>query len=600
MYEEERSVKLNINWLDILIKLGLLVLFVFLIIWLMPKTPQIDTFYDKVFNENIQTMKDAAKNYYTINRLPENIGESTRMTLQEMINNKLIIPFVDKNNKSCDTMNSYVQVTKTTDNEYALKVLLVCDNQSDYILDTIGCHSTCTNGNCEVKDEEKITQTQYQFKKLVKNNKTNYICASGYTLSGTKCYKTVESSRISATPVYYEDSKTIVDAMYSKGEESIRYVDPIVSGGDTYYSCPSGYTRDGDMCYYYINAQSTTTASSTSCPAGYWKNGNMCYYYIYGTNSTSNGYYTCPNGGTVNGSSCVLTANYNTTSGSTINATPVYGSTWKAVKTVKVKGTLTQYENATEKRIRTNTVKEYDCSTCFTQTTYNIYTTYQKSITGYTCPSGYTRNGSKCYTSGTKTCPSGYSDVNGTCTKSYAATYVAGKTTTTCPSGYTQYGDQCYISTPVSTKSGSTTYSCPTGYTRSGSKCYLERRATAEYTSRTYRCPSGYTKTGSGASTTCYKKVTISKGSYYCQDGNATLKGTKCEKITKGTFKNYSCPSGYILDNQSCYKTTNDVKNAEKKTTTTSSYTYKWSAEKSISGWTATGKTRTVEVSKSK
>lgn len=589
MYDEERNVKLSINWIDILIKLGLLVLFVFLIIWFMPKTPQIDTFYDKVFNDNIQTMKEAAKNYYTINRLPENIGESTRMTLQEMINNKLVIPFVDKNNKVCDTMNSYVQVTKTTEDEYALKVLLACENQSDYILDTIGCHSTCTNGNCTT---DKIMQTQYQFKKLVKNNKTNYICASGYTLSGTKCYKTIESSRISATPVYYDDNKTVVDAIYSKGSEDIIYAEPNYSGS-TY--CPSGYDYDRytGKCYYYINAQKITSGSSTSCPSGYKQIGNMCYYYKDPIISTSNGHYTCPNGGELKGASCGLYADYITTSSKTVNATPVYGSTWTAVKTQKVKGTLTQYENATEKRIRTNTVTEYDCATCFTQTTYNIYTTYRKSIVDYKCSTG-TKSGSKCIIAGSKKCPDGYVDVNGRCSASYNATYVAGKTTTTCPSGYTPDGNRCYISTPVSTKSGSTSYSCPSGYTPDGDKCYLS--VNASYSDA--KCPSGYTKSGSGSNIICYKKVTISKGTYYCSDANAKLVGTKCEKITKGTFKNYTCPTGYILDGQSCYQTTSDVKNAEKKTTTTSSWIYKWSAEKTLSGWTATGKTQEVEVSK--
>lgn len=594
MYEE-KNVKVSIDWIGILIKLGLLVLFVFLIIWLMPKTPQIDTFYDKVFNQNIQTMKDAAKNYYTVNRLPENIGESTRMTLQEMINNKLIIPFVDKNNKSCDTENSYVQVTKTTDNEYTLKVLLACDNQSDYILDTIGCHSTCASGNCNVT-EDKIMQTQYQFKKLVKNTKTNYICATGYTLSGTKCYKTVESSRISATPVYYEDTKTVTNALYSKGEESIVYADVKVSGGEKIYSCPSGYRRSGDMCYYYINASATTTASTYSCPAGYTRSGNMCYYYTNPTTSTSNGYYTCPNGGNPVNGKCVLTANHITTNGTSYDATPSYGA-WKAVQTQKVAGTLTQYENATEKRIRTGQTTDYTCDTCFTQTTYNIYTTYRRTVS-YSCSNGGNPVNGKCVKAGTSTCPTGYSDVNGTCTKSYNATYVAGTTTTTCPAGYKQSGNQCYISTPASTKSGSTSYSCPTGYKQDGSECYLERKATVTYDSATYTCPTGYTKTGSGANTICYKKVTISKGKYYCQDADAKLNGTKCEKTTKGTLKNYSCPTGYILNNQSCYKTTNDVKNAEKKTTTTSSYTYKWSAEKTLEGWTATGQTRTVEVSK--
>ena len=45
---------------DLLVKLLLLVIFVFLLMKLFPM-PNLTVFYDKIFNENIQTMKDAAK-----------------------------------------------------------------------------------------------------------------------------------------------------------------------------------------------------------------------------------------------------------------------------------------------------------------------------------------------------------------------------------------------------------------------------------------------------------------------------------------------------------------------------------------------------------
>ena len=139
MTEERRY---GINWVDLFIKVILLVLFVLLICWLFPM-PKLDTFYDKVFNENIQTMKEAARNYYTVDRLPKNIGETKNMTLEQMVNSKLILEFSDKDGKTCDTANSYVQVTKTLDSEYALKVQLSCGDETDYIIDTIGCNGTC-------------------------------------------------------------------------------------------------------------------------------------------------------------------------------------------------------------------------------------------------------------------------------------------------------------------------------------------------------------------------------------------------------------------------------------------------------------------------
>lgn len=546
MYDEEkRSYKIGINWGDLAIKLILLVLFIFLLIWLFPKQ-NLNTFYDKVFNENIQTMKNAARDYYTTARLPENIGESTKMTLQEMLNSKLILPFVDKDGKTCDTNASYVQVTKTTDNEYALKVLLSCNNQTDYIIDTIGCNNTCPSGNCNVEEEKPATPatpqktvTQYQFKKLVKNDKVNYTCPTGYTLSGTKCYRTVESSRISATANYYDDVTTTTSASYARGETTYKYADAIISGGKTNYSCPSGYTLSGTKCYYYAKAKTSTT----------------------------NGYYTCPKGGTVIGNRCEITANYITSNGSSYNATAVHSNTWKAVKTERVTYALSEYYNTYEKRVRTGTSTEYACDTCFNKVTYYTYVTSQKPITGYTCPNGGTLSGTKCITAGTKICPDGYSNLGTKCAASYDATYVNGTSTTTCPSGYT----------------------------KSGNSCYLSVAAAVNTTNKTYSCPSGYTRSGSGSNTLCYKQVTVKEGSYYCSDANATLKGSTCYKTTKGSFKSYTCPKDYILDGTSCYKTTSDVKDATKKATTTSSYTYTWNKNKTLSGWTATGKTREVK-----
>ena len=136
---------------DLLVKLLLLVIFVFLLMKLFPM-PNLTPFYDKIFNENIQTMKDAAKDYYTTERMPQTEGKSSKMTLQDMIDNNLIIPFVDKNGESCDTNKSYVKVTKKG-NEYELKVSLTCGKESHYIIDKIGCYNFCASGACEVKTE---------------------------------------------------------------------------------------------------------------------------------------------------------------------------------------------------------------------------------------------------------------------------------------------------------------------------------------------------------------------------------------------------------------------------------------------------------------
>lgn len=153
MYEEEKKgsfIK------DLIIKLLYMLLFLFLFMWLYP-APKVDLsdvkvkvdkselepLYAGIFSDNITSMKEAARNYFTTDRLPSTNGGKVKLTLQEMLNKKMLVPFVDKNGNSCDTNASYVEVTRNSTYDYNLKVYLACGNEKDYIVDTIGCTSIC-------------------------------------------------------------------------------------------------------------------------------------------------------------------------------------------------------------------------------------------------------------------------------------------------------------------------------------------------------------------------------------------------------------------------------------------------------------------------
>ena len=68
---------------DLLVKILLIALFLFLLMYLFPM-PNLTPFYSAIFNNNIQTMKDAAEDYYTVSRMPTEDGKSEKMTLKEM------------------------------------------------------------------------------------------------------------------------------------------------------------------------------------------------------------------------------------------------------------------------------------------------------------------------------------------------------------------------------------------------------------------------------------------------------------------------------------------------------------------------------------
>lgn len=163
MYSGENS---GIDLKDIIVKILFLVFFVLILLWLYPKMPDLSILTDRVYNENITSMKDAAVDYYTVDRLPKNDSDISEMTLQKMLDLKLLVPFVDKDGNSCDTTNSYVQVTKNG-SEYILKTVLVCGKQNDYIVEYIGCHDVCE------KDECKVTTKEETKKPTSTNNNSN-------------------------------------------------------------------------------------------------------------------------------------------------------------------------------------------------------------------------------------------------------------------------------------------------------------------------------------------------------------------------------------------------------------------------------------------
>ncbi len=163
MYTDELVEKRRFPFRDFLLKLILVVVFVLLLVWLLPKfmapvaTPKVDLtpLTSQIFADNLKRMQDAATSYYTTERLPKEIGDKDTMTLRDMIAKNLIIPLIDKDGKVCDLDGSYVTITKL-DTEYLMKVNLKCGDQEDYVLVHMGCYNYCDSFICAKRDEEVV------------------------------------------------------------------------------------------------------------------------------------------------------------------------------------------------------------------------------------------------------------------------------------------------------------------------------------------------------------------------------------------------------------------------------------------------------------
>ena len=189
MYREEYE-KRGFPIRGFLVKLILGILLILLLIWLVPKFVKpvatsnkngcsgeiceqlseklkgLDALTATIFANNIDKMKNAAISYYTNERLPKNIGDSTKMSLREMISKHLLTPLVDKSGKAVDVDKSYVEITKYSD-EYILKVNIKDSSNEDYILVHLGCYNYCNSYLCESKNNKNINIKSSKENKVV-------------------------------------------------------------------------------------------------------------------------------------------------------------------------------------------------------------------------------------------------------------------------------------------------------------------------------------------------------------------------------------------------------------------------------------------------
>ena len=147
MYNEDDEKKV----MPIRFFLGLLILiiiFVLLLLWLLPMS-NINGVSNRIFKTNIEEMKQAAIQHFDKTSLPQEEGETTKITLGEMIERKYLLKVTDKNGKECDTEKSYVLITKKGDDTYEMKTNLKCSTEEDFVITNLGSYSYCATEICE-------------------------------------------------------------------------------------------------------------------------------------------------------------------------------------------------------------------------------------------------------------------------------------------------------------------------------------------------------------------------------------------------------------------------------------------------------------------
>lgn len=136
MYEEKVR-KLNINWKSLIVKMVILLVALFVILWLISLFSKDKKSVESNFNFNLNNMQSAAEEYFKGSNLPSSFDEAKKITLGEMFSSKLLLEFKDQDNKACNLTDSYAEATRISDEDYTIRVKLVCDKESNVLVDTI-------------------------------------------------------------------------------------------------------------------------------------------------------------------------------------------------------------------------------------------------------------------------------------------------------------------------------------------------------------------------------------------------------------------------------------------------------------------------------
>ena len=396
------------NWSDLFIKAILVIIFVLFTVWLLSlsnkkMTNSLDVLTDKIFAENIDKMKEVGQSYFTIERLPEKVGEIEVLTLEKMYEKKLILELKDKNGNACSAKDSYVSIEKF-DNEYQMKVYLECGNESDYIVVIMGCYDYCDTDICEKqevieeeKEEEYVkgetpSKIEYEYKKVTDGKWTDYGTWSEWskvTVTETD-YRQVEIKKENEEYIY---NKVVTERLFEL----------IVA------ECPTGYKKTADGTKCYKDNVITSTANPT-CPTvdGYTLTSQNGFTCKYSKTTTDIKDPVCPAKSGWNVTRNGFTCNYSKTVEEAYQTTEKYtGTCYSTKKIIPCTGCAPVSQRVPYSCTKTRTVTKYrDVVKTDTATA--------------TCSSGYNQSGNNCvktniiqdYKDVIKSCPTGYKLTN--------------------------------------------------------------------------------------------------------------------------------------------------------------------------------------------
>lgn len=156
MYESKKE---KFDWKGLIVKIFIILAVLILFLMIFPLGGKKKDNYSDDFKDNLTKLKDVGGSYFDKDNLPSEVGDSIKVSLKDLINNKKI-DALKVGKTTCNEDDSYIKIVKKSKG-YELETTLICGSEKNTSYSYLGCID-----NCEEETTTTTTTTTTTIKKI--------------------------------------------------------------------------------------------------------------------------------------------------------------------------------------------------------------------------------------------------------------------------------------------------------------------------------------------------------------------------------------------------------------------------------------------------
>ena len=166
MYESKKE---KFDWKGLVVKILIILAVLILFLMIFPLGSKKKDNYSNGFKDNLTKLKDVGGSYFDKDNLPSEVGDSIKVSLKDLINNKKI-DTLKVGKTTCNEDDSYIKIVKKSKG-YELETTLICGDEKNTSYSYLGCIDNCGEETTTTTTTTTSTKKKTTTSKVVTTSK---------------------------------------------------------------------------------------------------------------------------------------------------------------------------------------------------------------------------------------------------------------------------------------------------------------------------------------------------------------------------------------------------------------------------------------------